>query len=174
MEEVNKAVIASHSKSTAKYYDRVKQSYLAFRGSAPNSEELVLSWLTNEAENKAPTTLWSEISLLLKYLQFEENTKISRDAINLYIKTLSAKHKKKQAPAFSKDDLMKFLASTPNEPQHLTTKLYVLLCYYAALRGSEAADLKFSDIEIIEEGLALKICRKKTDKAKLGEVILAL
>ena len=134
MEIVCNTILSNQSESTNKAYNRVKESYVKFRGDAANNEETVLKWVTNEAKTKAPTTLWSEVSLLLKYLHLEEKTEINRTAINLFIKTLSSTHKKKQAPAFSKEELMTYLIRTPNEPENLTDKLYVLFCYFGALR----------------------------------------
>ena len=113
-----------------------------------------------------------ELSLLQKYFKFEENFGLDQTHINAYLKTLSEVHLKKKAPAFTPDDIFQYCNSFPNEPPYLVTKLFVLCSYYAALRTSEAVDLKMSDVNIAPEGLFLSIWRKKTDKAGVGEVKL--
>lgn len=62
--------------------------------------------------------------------------------------------------------------SLPNEPQHYVIKLYVLFCYFGALRTCEAVGLRFTDVSESKEGLLVSIVRTKTDKAGLGQTIL--
>lgn len=172
MEEVKQTLMSSMSASTLQYYNRVKASYLKFRKDKPNSEEIVLEWLTNESKTKAPTTLWSQLSLLCKYLEIEDNCLISRTNANKYLKVLELSHKKKQAPAFTYEELNTYLISHPNTGENLVNKLFVLFSYYGALRTSEAASLSFDSVTVVEEGIMLFIIRKKTDKAGIGETKL--
>jgi integrase len=116
--------------------------------------------------------LWTEVSHLFKYLELEENLSISRAAVNRFLKTLQATHKKKQAPAFEVEELFSFLDATPNEPEHLVIKLYTLFSYYGALRSSEADSLTFASVNVSTDGLLLTVIRKKTDKANIGEIKL--
>ena len=172
MDGISQTIIESQSKSTQQAYNRVWASYNKFRNDKPHSEELIQQWVTAEAKEKLPTTLWTEVSLLCKYLEHNENFIFDRSRINSFLKVLSSSHKKKQAPAFSSDDIFQFLNITPNLPENLTLKLFVLISYFCALQISEAVELKFSSIERMDNGLLVSFIRKKTDKAKNGETKL--
>lgn len=172
MEAINNTLLDKQSESTKKAYDRIKKSYEIWKNNRPHSDDLVAEWIQHEAKTKAPTTLWTQVSLLTKYLECEQNIKIDRSKINSYLKVLTSTHKKKQACAFTKEELTQFLKNHSNEDAILVKKLYILLAYYGALRTSEATYLTFRDINISSEGLLVTIVRKKTDKAGIGEVKL--
>lgn len=168
MNEIKKVILENQSLSTSKSYDRVIRSYNLFRMNRPHSEELICEWLTLQAATKKPTTLRTEISLLFKYLEIECNLQITKTSIHCYLKTLESKHTKKKAPAFTKEDIYEFLHNTPNEPQFLAIKLYVMFCYFGALRTCEAVDLKLEDIVVTPEGLIFTVRRSKTVKNEIA------
>lgn len=108
----------------------------------------------------------------MKNFQVEENFVINQSNINAYLKALESTYKKKKAPAFTKEEIFRYLAETPNESSYLVNKLFVLFSYFGALRVSEAYELKFSSVIVVDEGIMLAIHHKKTDKNGIGEVKL--
>jgi integrase len=55
---------------------------------------------------------------------------------------------------------------------HLVIKLVIIFCYYGALRMSECCAILRSDVKLTPKGLMVKIIRKKTDKAALGQTFV--
>jgi len=172
MEEVNIFLLESQASSTKKAYKRSYETFESIRKTDPYCEESVLKWLLEQAKTKQPSTLWTETSHVTKYLELERNIVIPRDKINKFIKTLESTAIKKKAPAFSWDELFAYLKVTPNEPKFFTIKLYVLFAYFGAMRTSETLEITADDVTISKEGLYVKIIRKKTDKAHIGEIKL--
>jgi hypothetical protein len=134
MEILEQSVLDGQSSSTKKSYERVKASYNKFRGESAHSEDVVCKWLVEQAKTKKASTLTTEISLLFKYLEVECRLQLPKDTIYRFLKHTQSTQTKKQSPAFTPEDIFKYLLMTPNEPPYLTTKLYVLFSYFGALR----------------------------------------
>lgn len=72
---------------------------------------------------------------------------------------------------FTKDQIFKFINSADNQT-FLTVKLVILFCYYGALRMSECCYLLRDSVNETAAGLLVKVIRKKTDKAQLGQTFV--
>jgi hypothetical protein len=89
-----------------------------------------------------------------------------------FLKTLSRTHLKKKAQAFTRDDTFRYLRETSSEGEDLVNKLVVLAWYYGGLRGCELVALNWEDLSFAQEGILMKICHSKTDRAGVGTVKL--
>jgi integrase len=69
---------------------------------------------------------------------------------------------------FTSDEVFRFI-DTASDVTFLLPKLVLLFCYFGALRMSECQALCKSDVKITPDGLLVKIIRKKTDKAGVGQ-----
>lgn len=157
------------AESTKQAYARYSKLYEDSRKGAPHSESLLLSILAKQSETLAATTLWTMYSLVKKYLLLECQFDIGRsERITNFLRTISRFHKKKQAPAFTRDQLFEYLKTAPNVGYPLINKLVLLVGYYAGLRSSETVALTWEDLEFAVEGILVKIVCSKTDRAAIG------
>jgi len=155
-------ILESSAKKTRGDYERIKGRYEKFRGSEAHSSDLVYRFILDEGRNKAPTTLWSSLTHLTKYLRLECNVEIDRKLINEWLKKESQKHTKKKAPSFTREQVFAWLDQTPNEPCYLARKLFIIFSYYGAMRLSEAKSLTWDSISQEPEGLRVSFFREKT------------
>jgi len=169
----DKMILDLQAESTKRAYAKYSATYETFRSGRPHSETIFLAFLTEESKSKAASTLWTIYSLVKKYLLHECTFDIgSAPRISEFLKTLSRYHKKKKAPAFSRDDLFRFLRETPSTGRELVEKLVVLTGFYGGLRSCELVALIWSDIVFSAEGVLVNISRSKTDQAGVGTVKL--
>ena len=164
MTTVSTLLLNYQAEKTRSDYERVKKKYEEFREGRPHSTPLVEAFIVELSKSLAPTTLWTNLSHVCKYLELEEHFQVDRTSINRLLKKMSEKHTKKKAPAFSREEIFQYLEQTPNEPAYLSHKLFVLITFFCALRISEAEPLKFSDFELDGAGLKVSFVRKKTVK----------
>jgi integrase len=166
-------ILAHQASSTKKAYEKYVKDYNEHRGELPNSEAVILSFLTKESATKAPTTLWTIYSLVKKYLLLECSFDLGHaERVNEFLKTLMRQHKKKKAAAFSREDIFKFLRAAPSEGEDLVCKLVLLAGFYGGLRGCELVALTWQDLTFSKEGILLRIAFSKTDRAGVGVVKL--
>jgi integrase len=166
-------VLNLQADSTKKSYARFSTAYETFRADRPHSETIVLSFLAEESKSKAASTLWTIFSLVKKYLLLECSFDLGGALrISEFLKTLSRYHKKKKAPAFSRDDLFRYFRQAPSEGRGLVEKLVVLTGFYGGLRSCELVSLTWADIIFATEGVLVNIAHSKTDQAGVGAVKL--
>lgn len=166
-------ILQQQSASTKASYSRYVGKYEAHRNGRANSEAILLSFLADNSSTMAATTLWTAFSLIKKYLLLECNFDVGQaPRIVDFLKTLSRTHLKKKAQAFTRDNIFQFLRETPSEGEDLVNKLVVLAGYYGGLRGCELVALNWEDLSFAQEGILLKICKSKTDRAGVGAVKL--
>jgi integrase len=169
----NSITLGLQAESTKRVYSKCAADYEAYRADHPHSEAIVLAFLTEASKLKAASTLWTTYSLVKKYLLLECSFDLgAASRISDFLKTLSRYHKKKKAPAFSRDELFKFLREAPNSGRSLVDKLIVLTGFYGGLRSCELVALTWADIVLTPEGILVNIARSKTDQAGVGAVKL--
>jgi integrase len=162
-------LLALQAPSTKYMYEQYKLDYERMRGEQPHSEAMLLQYLADKSKTLAPTTLWTAFSLVKKYLMLEAQFDIGHaPRITDYLKTLSRFHKKKKAPAFTREQVFAFLRTAPNDGRQLAVKLVLLCGYYAGLRSCEIVALTWEDIAFAQEGVLLAIRFSKTDRAGVG------
>ena len=94
------------------------------------------------------------------------------ERITNFLRTLSRHHKKKQAAAFTRDELFRFLRDAPNDGKNLVDKLIVLCGFYGGLRSTEIVTLTWEEVAFTEDGMLVTIGQSKTDRAGIGAVKL--
>lgn len=157
------------SESTKRGYQRAVKTYEDFRDGRAHSESLVLTFLNEQSNTKAPTTLWTMYSLVKKYLLLECNFDLGAAApISDFLKTLNRHHKKKRAAAFDREQLFDFFRNAPSTGRDLVVKLVAITGYYGGLRSCELVALCWEDINFAQEGILVRIVRSKTDQAGVG------
>jgi integrase len=153
--QVSNVVLSNQAQTTRKAMDRAVAAFLFYNTTNPISEENILAWLNHISPNYAPTSLWTMYSLLKKYLLWEMRIDLGKaPLIQQFLKTLSKTHKKKHAPAFTREEVFAFL-DTPTTPETLWKKLAVLFAVYGALRTSETIPITWADIQEIMTGIFL-------------------
>jgi integrase len=161
------------SESTKRSYARFVKDYEDYRQTNSHSEAILLNFLVEQSKSKAATTLWTMFSLIKKYLLLECDFDLGCSArITDFLKTLSKLHKKKKAPAFSRDDIFLYLRTAPSDGTHLVNKCILVTGFYAGLRSSELVALTWEDIVFSEGGILVNIRYSKTDRAGVGSVKL--
>jgi integrase len=166
-------ILQHQSASTKAAYDRAVADYEAHRNELPHSEAVLLSYLTQQSETKASSTLWTLFSLVKKYMLLECSCDVGRSPrVVDFLKTLSRFHKPKKALALSRDEIFRFLRESSSKDNGLVDKLILLAGYYGGLRGCELVALTWEDLTFAHEGILLRIGQSKTDRAGIGSVKL--
>jgi integrase len=169
----DKIILSLQAESTKRSYATFSAAYEAFRANRPHSEAIVLMFLTEESKKKAASTLWTTYSLVKKYLLLECAFDLGgAPRISEFLKTLSRYHKKKKAPAFSRDELFRYLLEAPSTGRDLVYQLVTLTGFYDGLRSCELVALTWADISMAAEGVLVNIAKSKTDQAGVGAVKL--
>lgn len=164
-----KRLLDLQSESTKRGYQRAIKAYEDYRNGRPHAESLVLAFINDQSNTKAPTTLWTMYSLVKKYLLLECNFDLgAAAAISDFLKTLNRHHKKKKASAFDRDQLFDFFRNAPSTGRDLVVKLVAITGYYGGLRSCELVALCWEDINFAQEGILVRISRSKTDQAGVG------
>jgi integrase len=166
-------ILDLQAESTKISYERYKRLYEESRGDTPHSEDFLLSFIADKAKCYAATTLWTMYSLLRKYLLLECSFDVGAgERIAHFLKTLTRHHLKKQAPAFTRDELFTYLRTAPSEGKSLINKLVLVVGFFGGLRSSEITALTWEDISFSSDGILVTIRRSKTDPAGIGAVKL--
>ena len=105
----DRIILQQQAASTKAAYDRYVRGYEVFRNGTVHSEAVLLSYLVEQSEHMAPTTLWTIFSLVKKYLQLECSFDVGHaPRVTDFLKTLSRSHLKKKAPALTRDEIFLF------------------------------------------------------------------
>lgn len=161
------------AESTKRTYAKCAAIYEEFRAERPHSEAIVLAFLTEESKKKTASTLWTLYSLAKRYLLLECSFDLGvAQRISDFLKTLSQYHRKKKAPAFTRDDLFKYLREAPSTGRNLVDKLVMLTGFYGGLCSCELVALTWADIVFTPDGVLVNTTRSKTDQAGVGAVKL--
>jgi integrase len=72
---------------------------------------------------------------------------------------------------FTSEEIFRFVKDADGL-RFLMLKLIIIFCFFGALRVSECVVINKSDVKLLPDGLLVKIVRKKTDKATLGQTFL--
>jgi hypothetical protein len=114
---VSNIVLSAQAHTTQKAMDRAVQSFTSFNVSGEISEDTVLSWLVSCSTKYTPTSLWTMFSLLKKYLLWQKKVDLGKAPnIQQFLKTLNKTHKKKKAPAFTREQIYEYLDNIPTTP----------------------------------------------------------
>ena len=114
------SVLKLQAESTKYAYNRYAKIYEKFRCEQAHSEDIVYRFLVGIGEYMAATTLWTAYSHVKKYLLVECAHDIGvAMRINDYLKALTRQHKKKKAPALTREQLFRFLREAPSEGKDL-------------------------------------------------------
>lgn len=80
------------------------------------TENVVLAYLAEKSKSLAPSTLWSEYSMLKATLVVKENLDISKmSKVIAFLKRKSEGYKPKKAKIFTRSEINKFLEEAPDE-----------------------------------------------------------
>jgi hypothetical protein len=151
--------------------ERAVNSFFLFNFTNPITEDTILVWLASKTPEYTPTSLWTMYSLVKKYLLWKNNVDLGKATlIQSFLKTLNKTHKKKKAPAFTRDQIFTWLARLTT-PENLWKKICTLLELYGTLRTSEALHVEWKEVQEAVDGLIVAITRTKTDYAGEGETI---
>ena len=170
MEVTNEIVYNSYLEKTKTAMTRIWGNFENWRGNANLNERTLLEYITEASESKAPTTLWTELSLIVSEAKRTKGVDLGEvPTIKAFLKAIGKKHKKKQSKAFTKTEIMQYLKEEPEDNEQLYYKVVLVLGYYGALRMAELVEITFENISTIGNGYNIYIVRKKTDKANIRE-----
>jgi integrase len=157
-----------------KAYQRF-QNWLKDKGTTKVSESTLLAYFQENLAVKAPTTMWSEYSLLKKMLRVQNGVDISKfTSITDLLKQTSRSHQKKKASTFSNDEVDRFLSSAPNTLDFIQEKLAFLLGIFGGLRSEEFCEIQFASIEEFDDHLKVCLAQRKTDQAGNGTTFFVM
>lgn len=80
------------------------------------SEDVMLAYFVDKFKDSKSSSLWSYYSMLRSTISIKNNVDISRYAkLMAYLKRKSVGYKAKKSKAFSKNEVVKFLVTAPDE-----------------------------------------------------------
>ena len=93
------------------------------------SENVLMAYFTEIAQQLSPSTLWSRYSMLKNTLQANNNVDISTyTELNAFLKKKSIGFTSKKSKTLTADEISKFLNDAPDE-QYLATKVNKIYIY---------------------------------------------
>jgi integrase len=147
---------------------RFKQ-WLTSKNTNKISETTLLAYFKEMLAVKAPTSMWSEYSLLKKMLRVNHKIDISQfTSISELLKQESRTHTKKKAATFTRGQVEQYLSSAPNTLDSIQEKFGFLIGIFGGLRSEEYCQIKFEHISEFEDHLKVDLEFRKTDQAGNG------
>lgn len=138
-------------------------------------ESTLLAYFNEGLRSKAPTTMWSEYSLLKKTIYINDNIDISQfKSISELLKQHSRTHSKKKAKTFSTNEIDRYLEDAPNTLDYIQEKFALLLGICGGLRSEEFCHIRFENIVEIEDNLKVTLDFRKTDQAGNGSIFFMI
>lgn len=166
---VSQIVLSKQADETRKAMERVVSKFLEFSPSIVISEPNILQFLANISSSYAPSSLWSMYSLLKKYILWEWKVDLGEaPTIKQFLTTLNKTHKKKKAPAFTREQVYTFLSDLDTP---VWMKLVVVIGIFGCMRSNEIVRISWEDIHTVPDGFNIDIVRIKTDRAFNGESV---
>jgi hypothetical protein len=99
------------------------QNWLKEKGTDRISENTLLADFKEGLSSKAPTTMWSEYSLLKKTIYIKNHIDISEfKSLTELLKQVSRTHNKKKAKTFSTKEIDRYLEEAPNTLDYVQEK----------------------------------------------------
>lgn len=128
------------------------------------NETVVLAYMKEESEKKAPTTLWSMYSMLRTTLSSKKNIDISKfSMLQSFLKSKSRGYHPKKSAVLSEKEVQQFLTEAPDEV-YLLEKVILVLGICGACRRHEIHQLLLSDVS--EKGDAIYVRLRITKNQK--------
>ena len=158
--------------STRKAFLKYALQYSEFASEAPDSEEKIIAFLTCREELWAPTTMWTVLSHIKRFLKVKRHVDIGEvGRVKQYIRALEKNYEKTKAPAFTREEVFYYFAKVPYEGQDMANKLVVV---FGALRVAELVALTFGQVQVTDDGLLVVLGRTKTEGSGESKFIPAL
>lgn len=117
---------------------RVDEDYFKFIWNSEVSSDTIYEYVIHLLKSKKSSTCWTYSSLLIAYFSEERKITVEKKMIHRLLKNADRTLSMKQAPAFEKDDVYKYLRESESTGSNLVKKLYILFSYFCALRSIEA------------------------------------
>ena len=158
----------SISENTARAYKRTLKAF----GSREYTESSILAFLQERALSKSLNTVKQDLAALSFYLRMQSNsnyTVTNSVRIKQFMKGLSRMKAGtlKKAKPITSERIKEILEIVPS----YRDRALILIGWSGALRRSEIAAIRVSDLEFSDEGVKLTIQQSKTDQEGKGQTI---
>ena len=139
-------------KSVEKYNKTWQQfvEYGEINDESEPTEEKFLQYFDHlrNVKHLASSTLWSVYSMLNHKYQLLYGLKLQKyPRITMLLKSYEAGYQRKVASSFTKEEIKRYLETSPNTNEHLYMKAACVLCYFGGLRCADLASINTSDVE---------------------------
>ncbi|KAJ8912123.1 hypothetical protein NQ315_013212, partial [Exocentrus adspersus] len=129
------------------------------------SQTVLLAYFSQISEEKKPSTLWATSSILRTMIELKLKKDISKYAkLLMFLKRQNVGFKSKKSSVFSRQNIDDFLAEAPEE--FLPIKVALIIAISGACRSDELLKMKVTDINILEEKIAIEIPDTKTYRSR--------
>ena len=160
-------------KTQAQYFKTYKrfEEWMVTKGATKITENVLLAYFEELSNDKKPTTLWSEYSMLKKMLRVNQAIDLgSFLSVSDLLKQKARYHAKKKAKTFKFEEIDKFLSSSPETLNSLQDKVALLFGLFGGLRSEEFGSIGVQNVAEHEDHIKVTIDKRKTDQAGNGTV----
>ena len=141
-------------KSAKKYDENWEQfcSYVSLKDKRPGEEDFLQYFDHLRHERKlASSTLWSIYSMINHHYQLHFGQKLQMyPRLTMLLKSFEQGYIRKSAGVFSKEQVIRFLSTAPNEGEHVHMKAGVVLSFCGGLRCADLVGINVDDLEFNE------------------------
>jgi integrase len=168
-------MLAMMAKSTRRGYEKFKSSYMEFRDGSGllDSMDTVKLWIESIREGYRASSLLVALSHVKSYLRLERGLDLGKGGVVLdYLERRRKREVQCKAPAFTEEQVVRYLTEAPDDPSFLAKKLVMSIGCLGGLRAAELCALRWDDVAETTDGVYVTIRRSKTDQAGVGSKVL--
>jgi site-specific recombinase XerD len=170
---VNGYLNASISVNTWRAYRDDLKHFQAWGGTLPATPEQIASYLAYYAPKHTVATLTRRLASLSKIHNIRQwPNPVSTELVRATLRGIRNQHgmKQRQVIPAIKEDIVAMVANLQGI-KGIRDKALLLIGFAGAFRRSELASLQYCDIEHVQQGILIYLCRSKTDQAGQGRKI---
>lgn len=163
---------AASDNTRAAYRSDIKK-FLEEGGKLPTNPDAILRYLERAALLFNPRTIQRKLTAIRQWHVLKGHVDpTDNEVVRKIMKGISRIHgkPKKQAKALRLADLDRIIRSLKESSSRraIRNRALVLLGFYGALRRSELVNVKWEDVQFVNEGIIVTIPKSKTDQAGEG------
>jgi len=165
---------ATLAKNTRLAYAADLKDFLQAGGKVPETSERLIAYLMGCAGLYAYSTIKRRLISIKKAHQVRNCESPTDDPkIKSLLRGIKRKYgcAQRQAKPVTRDNLRNIVSTMNDSTRDIRDKAILLLGFAGAFRRSELVSLDVEDIEIIEEGLLIRLRRSKTDQEQRGRIV---
>ena len=173
-DSVRQFLSAAIADNTRKAYQTDLADFFKWGGLLPCTPELLAQYLSFRAQTLSPVTLTRRtVAISRAHTSRGLTDPAKTDLVRTVLRGIRRKNAQpqRQVQPLLKADLLAITDSLTSTTKGLRDRALLLIGFSAALRRSELVALDYTDIQFVNEGLALTIRRSKTDQEGAGRRI---